>query len=28
VTQWPHDLDEYTARIRSDDSTAYESAAG
>ncbi|MFT5418698.1 MAG: cyclohexanone monooxygenase, partial [Gammaproteobacteria bacterium] len=26
VTQWPHDLDEYTARIRSDDSTAYESA--
>ncbi|MFT4561729.1 MAG: cyclohexanone monooxygenase [Gammaproteobacteria bacterium] len=28
VTQWPHDLDEYTARIRSDDSNAYESAPG
>ncbi len=25
VTQWPHDLDEYTARIRADDAEAYES---
>jgi cyclohexanone monooxygenase len=27
VTQWPHDLDEYTARIRADDVQAYETSA-
>ena len=27
VTQWPHDLDEYTARTAADDADAYESAA-
>ena len=27
VTQWPHDLDEYTARTAADDAQAYETGA-
>jgi hypothetical protein len=26
VTQWPHDLEEYTARTTRDDAEAYDSA--